>query len=140
MMFAFAYPKRNAPPPLSFLLYVGTGCGPGPGGQPRPGLVVPHFLIRGGPPASSHHAREGKQSWHVSLMRSWPLSAGKKLLFHHAFKFSSFNPRGGSHSSATIPIHDLALRGEPLKAPGQPSCFWRCFRDRKSTRLNSSHL
>ena len=34
------------------------------------------------PPASSHHAREGKQSWHVSLMRSRARSVGKELRFH----------------------------------------------------------
>lgn len=40
-------------------------------------------------PPSSHHAHEGKQNWHVSLMRSPAPSMGKELLFPHTLKFSS---------------------------------------------------
>lgn len=81
-------PPSPLPPPPSFLfLYVWTGWVPG--SQPLLLLVVPHFLTRirppppppNTPPASFHHAREGKQSWHVSLMRSRAQSVGKELHF-----------------------------------------------------------
>lgn len=81
MMFTFAYQKKCPPTPF-FFLYVWTVFGWVPGSQPLLVLVVPHFLIRVRPPASSHHAHEGKQSWHVSLMRSRARSVGKELRFH----------------------------------------------------------
>lgn len=85
MMLKFAYQKKIKKllsHPLLFL-YVWTVSGWVPGSQPLLVLVVPHFLIRVRPPASSHHAHEGKQSWHVSLMRSRARSVGKELFFFH---------------------------------------------------------
>lgn len=81
MMLKFAYQKKCSPTPF-FFLYVWTVFGWVPGSQPLLVLVVPHFLISVRPPASSHHAREGKQSWHVSLMSSRARSVGKELCFH----------------------------------------------------------
>lgn len=64
------------------LFFLWTAFGRVPESQPLLVFVVPHFLIRVHPPASSHHAREGKQSWHVSLMRSRDGSVGKEHCFH----------------------------------------------------------
>lgn len=100
MMLKFAYQKKCSPTPF-FFLYVWTVFGRVPESQPLLVLVVPQFLIRVRPPASSHHAHEGKQSWHVSLMRSRAQSVGKELCFH-------------THYNSAASTKELGQAAQPL--------------------------